>query len=91
MGNTGFSILEKVRCPVIVSGHVGSGLFFVRKDNVEHQTCRGDHSGHLCVLASREKFDEIKTPTRNQRYIYFNCGRVTDCDDNLCNPMPLVD
>jgi hypothetical protein len=51
--------------------------------------CRGDHSGHICVLASAGKFDEIKELTRSPKYICFNCGRVADCDGNLCNPMPL--
>ena len=51
--------------------------------------CSGEHSGHLCVLASKQKFDEIKEITRNPQYICFNCGRVADCKENLCNPMPL--
>jgi hypothetical protein len=51
--------------------------------------CYGDHSGHLCVLASDEKFDEIKQLTQNPEHICFNCGRVADCEENLCNPMPL--
>ena len=49
----------------------------------------GDHTGHLCVLASNEEFEEIKQSTRNPEYICFNCGRVADCKENLCNPMPL--
>jgi len=51
--------------------------------------CRGQHAGHLCVLASNEKFEEIKQLTRNPKQICFNCGRVADSDKNLCNPMPL--
>jgi hypothetical protein len=51
--------------------------------------CDGDHSGHICVLASNQKFDEIKTLTQNPQFICFNCGRVADCKENLCNPMPL--
>ena len=54
----------------------------------EH-VCKGDHKGHLCVLASTERFEEIKTLAKNPRSICFNCGRVADCDHNLCNPMPL--
>ncbi len=54
----------------------------------EH-VCKGDHKGHLCVLASTERFEEIKKLTKNPRYICFNCGRVADCEHNLCNPMPL--
>jgi hypothetical protein len=51
--------------------------------------CKGDHKGHLCVLASNELFDQIKELTKNPQYICFNCGRVADCAHNLCNPMPL--
>ena len=53
------------------------------------QICRGDHSGHICVLASNQKFEEIKTLTRKPEFICLNCGRVADCKENLCNPMPL--
>lgn len=51
--------------------------------------CHGDHKGHICVLASADKFDEIKKMTKNPKFICFNCGRVADSDKNLCNPMPL--
>ena len=53
--------------------------------------CKGDHEGHVCVLASNDKFDIIRQITQNPEYICFNCGRVADRDDNLCNPMPLKD
>lgn len=53
--------------------------------------CKGDHKGHLCVLASNDQIDRIKELTRNPQYICFNCGRVADCEDNLCNPMSLED
>jgi len=53
------------------------------------KACKGEHSGHICVLASNEKFEEIKAITKNPQSICFNCGRVADCDANLCNPMPL--
>jgi len=51
--------------------------------------CKGDHSGHICLLASQDKFEEIKQLTKNPRFLCFNCGRVADSDKNLCNPMPL--
>jgi len=51
--------------------------------------CKGEHSGHICVLASNEKFEEIKAITINPKHICFNCGRVADSEKNLCNPMPL--
>ena len=47
------------------------------------------HKGHLCVLASKEMFDEIMTLARKPQFICFNCGRVADSGKNLCNPMPL--
>jgi hypothetical protein len=51
--------------------------------------CKGEHEGHLCVLASRGRFLEIKDLARTPAFICFNCGRVAECDANLCNPMPL--
>ena len=53
--------------------------------------CKGDHSGHLCVLVSQKKFDEIKALAGAPKFICFNCGRVADAEKNLCNPMPLDD
>jgi hypothetical protein len=53
------------------------------------QICHGEHSGHICVLASNQKFKEIKTLTQQPKFICFNCGRVADCKENLCNPMPI--
>jgi len=56
---------------------------------MEEQICYGEHSGHICMLASNQKIDEIKELTKNPRFICFNCGRVADSRENLCNPMPL--
>jgi hypothetical protein len=58
---------------------------------MQESSCTGDHQGHICVLASNERFDTIKSLTRNPQFICFNCGRVADCRENLCNPMPLGD
>ena len=49
------------------------------------------HEGHLCVLASESRFEDIKAVVKNPRFICFNCGRVADAERNLCNPMPLQD
>ncbi len=54
----------------------------------EHK-CKGDHQGHICVLASNGLFDKIKKITKEPKFICFNCGRVSDAECNLCNPMPL--
>ena len=56
----------------------------------EH-ACKGNHKGHLCVLESEKKFDEIKKLVLSPKFICFNCGRVADSERNLCNPMPLQD
>jgi hypothetical protein len=60
-------------------------------EEMAEKICRGEHSCHLCVLASLEKMDEIKELTKHPRFICFICGRVADSDKNLCNPMPLND
>jgi len=41
----------------------------------------------MCVLASNEEFEVIKEITQQPKFICFNCGRVADSDQNLCNPM----
>ena len=51
--------------------------------------CEGDHTGHICVLASNEEFEKIKEIAKEPKFICFNCGRVANSDKNLCNPMPL--
>jgi hypothetical protein len=58
-------------------------------ETMPKNSCTGDHQGHLCLLASNDQFDKIKELTRNPEFICFNCGRVADCKENLCNPMPL--
>jgi hypothetical protein len=50
--------------------------------------CNGEHGGHICLLASKGLFEEIKNLTRDPKFICFNCGRVADSEKNLCNPMP---
>jgi len=51
--------------------------------------CKGSHKGHLCVLASEKRFEEIKALAAKPKAICFNCGRVANSRKNLCNPMPL--
>lgn len=51
--------------------------------------CKGNHKGHLCVLVSAGKFEDIKALVANPKFVCFNCGRAADSDKNLCNPMPL--
>ena len=69
------------------------GLTFARRGlpmgTMAKPVCKGEHTGHLCVLAGQGKFGDIKDLARRPRFICFNCGRVAECDANLCNPMPL--
>jgi hypothetical protein len=58
---------------------------------MEKNICKGDHQGHLCLLASDDQIERIKELTKNPNFICFNCGRVADCKENLCNPMPIGD
>lgn len=59
----------------------------------ESVACKNNngHDGHLCVLMSEKKLDEVRDLVQNPKYICFNCGRVADAEHNLCNPMPLTD
>ena len=56
---------------------------------MKEDICKGEHKGHLCVLVSDRKFDEIRELVRKPKHLCFNCGRVADSRKNLCNPMPL--
>ena len=47
------------------------------------------HQGHLCILASKNRFDEIRELVKKPKFVCFNCGRAADSDKNLCNPMPV--
>ncbi len=59
-------------------------------DSKKCNACCG-HEGHLCVLVSEGKLDEVRKLVKNPKFICFNCGRVADVGHNLCNPMPLND
>ena len=56
---------------------------------MDKQACTGQHEGHLCVLASKGELTKIMDLARAPKFICFNCGRVAECDANLCNPMLL--
>jgi hypothetical protein len=52
-------------------------------------SCKGKHSGHLCVLVGDGKVETLRDLCDEPKFICFNCGRVANCNRNLCNPMPL--
>jgi hypothetical protein len=56
---------------------------------MKKKVCKGSHKGHLCVLISENRIDEIKELVTAPKFICFNCGRVADSKKNLCNAMPL--
>ncbi len=57
-------------------------------ESTKCETCVG-HEGHLCVLMSNGKMDEVRDCVKDPKFICFNCGRVAHSKHNLCNPMPL--
>ena len=58
---------------------------------METKKCSGNHKGHLCVLASEGRLEEVRSLAAEPAYICFNCGRSARSKKNLCNPMPLKD
>ena len=58
---------------------------------MEETKCKGDHSNHICqLIVERNKdVESIKDMVKNPRFICFNCARVAESEDNLCNPMPI--
>lgn len=48
--------------------------------------CLGNHPLHICELAEKNDFNEIKKQIKNPQYICGNCGRAADKSENLCNP-----
>lgn len=58
---------------------------------MEDKTCKSDHSNHICqlIVDNNKDLDKIKDIVKNPRFICFNCARVAENEDNLCNPMPL--
>ena len=61
----------------------------LRRKKMGHKCDEEKHKGHLCVLASKKKFDELQKLVKEPQFVCFNCGRVAHEKGNLCNPMPL--
>lgn len=58
---------------------------------MEDNNCKGDHSNHVCqlIVSRNNDIESIKDIVKNPKYICFNCARVAESEENLCNPMPL--
>ena len=61
-----------------------------KNQNKENQ-CKGEHSKHICqqIAQMNKDIEKISGIVKNPKAICFNCGRVADSPDYLCNPMPL--
>ena len=57
----------------------------------DENKCDGDHSEHVCqLMVDRNKnLAKITGMVKHPRFICFNCARVAEREDNLCNPMPI--
>ena len=53
--------------------------------------CKGDHGKHICqlVVARNKNLEQITHIVKNAKFICFNCARVAETEDYLCNPMPI--
>jgi hypothetical protein len=49
-------------------------------------TCGADHHGHLCMLRSNGKLEEIVRISRDPEFYCFTCGGEANCAENLCEP-----
>jgi hypothetical protein len=54
-------------------------------------TCKGDHSNHVCqlIVDNNKDLEKITELVKNPKFICFNCARVAENKENLCNPMPI--
>lgn len=60
---------------------------------MEDNSCSGDHSNHVCqmIVGNNKDIEGIKEIVRNPKFICFNCARVAESKENLCNPMLIGD
>ena len=58
---------------------------------MEKNTCKGEHSDHVCqlIVDNNKNLEKIKEVVKNSKFICFNCARVAENEGNLCNPMPI--
>lgn len=54
---------------------------------MEEKQCKGEHSVHICQLASEKKFEEIRAIAKDSNFMCMNCGRVAAVEKNLCYPI----
>jgi len=55
------------------------------------KTCRcgATHTGHICMLKSAGRLEEVAHITSQPTVVCFTCGAEANAADNVCSPMPL--
>jgi len=56
---------------------------------MEDKNCDNNHEEHLCVYANNKQFEKIAGIAQNPKFICYNCGRVAEMKEHLCNPVEL--
>jgi len=57
-----------------------------KMENQKKCTCGAEHQGHMCMLKSNGKLDEIAIVTSAPEFYCFTCGSEANCAENLCVP-----
>lgn len=52
-------------------------------------SCGAKHTGHICLLKSQGKTEEIAHITDKPTVVCFTCGVEANSSENVCSPMPL--
>lgn len=52
-------------------------------------TCGKTHTGHICLLKSQGKGEEIAHITDHPTVVCFTCGAEANHADNVCAPMAI--
>lgn len=52
--------------------------------------CGAKHTGHICMLKSTGRLEEIAHITSHPTVVCFTCGAEANAADSVCNPMPLA-
>jgi len=54
---------------------------------VAKHVCKGDHEHHICNLAGKKQFEDIRWLATEPKFMCYNCGRAAKKGENLCNPV----
>lgn len=59
-------------------------------ESIKTCQCGAKHTGHICMLKSAGRLEEIAHITSQPTVVCFTCGAEANSEDNVCNPMPLA-